>query len=129
MVFDNFSQYYERRIRTFVRDYMKIRFLNKNIENKTFDYSPRYYDERKERLDKKKELYRRMQSGELTDIEKREMMRDQMRDKWSRTHYRKSQQKSSNIRVLVLILILIALGYFVFNGVDEIESIIHIFDK
>ncbi|MFZ9027566.1 MAG: hypothetical protein ACO2Z9_01045 [Crocinitomicaceae bacterium] len=103
---------------------MKIRFLNKTIENKRFEYTPMYYDEKKEALDKKKELYRRMKEDELSESEKREMLREEMRQSWSRTNYRKSQEKASNIRILILVLVFLALGYFIFNGVDEVDTIV-----
>ena len=83
-----------------------------------------YYDEKKEALDKKKELYRRMNDGELSESEKKEMLRDEMRQSWSRTNYRKSQEKASNIRILILVLVFLALGYFIFNGIDEVDTIV-----
>lgn len=33
---------------------MKFRFLNKTIQNQRFNYNPMYYDERKERLNRKR---------------------------------------------------------------------------
>lgn len=83
-----------------------------------------YYDERKESLNKKKELYRRMQTGEMSDAEKKEMLRQEMRQSWSRSNYRKSQEKASNIRIMILIVVLLALGYFIFNGIDEVDNIV-----
>ncbi len=83
-----------------------------------------YYDEKKEALNKKKELYRRMNEGELTESEKREVLKNEMRQSWSRTNYRKSQEKASNIRILILILVLLILGYFIFNGIDEVDTIV-----
>lgn len=103
---------------------MKIRFLNKTIEHKRFDYTPMYYDEKKEALNKKKELYRRMNAGELSEGEKKDLLRQEMRQSWSRTNYRKSQEKASNIRILILILVLLALGYFIFTGIDEVDTIV-----
>lgn len=85
---------------------------------------PMYYDERKESLNKKKELYRRMQTGEMSDAEKKEMLRQEMRQSWSRSNYRKSQEKASNIRIMILIVVLLALGYFIFNGIDEVDNIV-----
>jgi len=103
---------------------MKIRFLNRTIENRRFDYTPMYYDEKREALEKKKELYRRMKEDKLSESEKREVLRNEMRQSWSRTNYRKSQEKASNIRILILILVLLALGYFIFNGIDEVDTVV-----
>ena len=83
-----------------------------------------YYDEKKEALNKKKERYQRLIKGELSESDKREVLRDEMRLSWSRTNYRKSQEKASNIRILILILVLLALGYFIFNGVDDVDTIV-----
>lgn len=103
---------------------MKIRFLNKTIENRRFDYTPMYYDERKEALKNKKELYQRMKSGSLSENEKRQLLRDEMKQSWSRTNYRKSQEQISNFRIMILILLLLGLGYFIFNGIDDVDTIV-----
>lgn len=83
-----------------------------------------YYDERKERLEKKKELYRKMHEGELSTDERREMFKDNLKENWSRADVRKSQHRNANLRVLLLILIILTLGYFIFNGVDEVDTVV-----
>ncbi len=103
---------------------MKIRFLNKTIEHKQFGYSPVYYDERKERLARKKEQYRKLEEGEMSSDERREILRGNLRQEFSRADYRKREQKTSNIRILLLIGVILALGYLVFNGMDDIDSIV-----
>ena len=40
---------------------MKFRFLNNTLENQRYQYNPRYYDPRKERLVKKKEQYQKLE--------------------------------------------------------------------
>ena len=59
---------------------MKFRFLNKTFENRQFDYSPRYYDARKERLERKKVQYRKLENNELSSEERRLIFRDNMRE-------------------------------------------------
>lgn len=103
---------------------MKIRFLNKTVEHKRFSYSPMYYDERKEQLKERRERYRKLQSGELNLDERREMLRENLRNEYSRTDYRRTQQRKSNMRILLLVAILLALGYFIFNGLDQVEPIV-----
>ncbi len=103
---------------------MKFRFLNKTIENRQFDYSPMYYDERKERLNRKKKEYAKLENENLSDSERTEIFRNNLKEGWSRAEYRSSQQKSSNIRVLILIGLIVALGYFIFNGVDEVDTVV-----
>ncbi|NVK63996.1 MAG: hypothetical protein HWE22_05385 [Flavobacteriales bacterium] len=104
---------------------MKFRFLNNTLQNKRFHYNSRYYDERKEALDQKKEYYRKMSNGELSDDDRRSMFRANLNSELSRGEYRQSQNRSANIRVLVLIVVLLALGYFIFNGVSEVDTIVN----
>lgn len=103
---------------------MKFRFLNKTIPHQRFNYNPMYYDERKERLERKKEQYRKLDDNTLSDSEKREMFRENLREGFSRAQYRQTQKRSSNIRVLILISLILALGYFIFNGVNEVDTVV-----
>ena len=104
---------------------MKIRFLNKTIEHKRFGYTPMYYDERKERLAEKKDQYKKLQNGEMSDEERKDILRGNLRHEFSRADYRKREQKTSNMRILLLIGAILALGYLVFNGMDDIDSIVN----
>ena len=104
---------------------MKIKFLNKTIEPKRFRYTPMYYDERKERIEERKEHFRKLDQDEYKDAERITAFKDNLRGEWSRSEMRQSQNRSANIRVLVLIGILLALGYFIFNGVDEVDTVVH----
>ncbi len=103
---------------------MKFRFLNKTIENQRFDYSPRYYDERKQRLERKKSQYQELEKEDISDYKRKELLRDSIKEGWSRAEYRQSANKSSNIRILILIALLVALGYFIFNGVDDVDTVV-----
>lgn len=104
---------------------MKIRFLNKIIDHQRFQYNAMHYDERKERLDRKKEEYKKAENGDMTDEDRRKFFRENIREGFSRAEYRQSQNKSYNIRVLILIAIIVGLGYFIFNGVDEVDIIVN----
>lgn len=116
----------ESRARDFVKfvESMKFRFLNKTIENRRFDYQPMHYDERKEWLNQKRELYRKIENNELTAEERRSMLKDNLRKEYGRAEFRKGQQRTSNIRILILIALIVGLGYFVFNGIDEVDAIV-----
>lgn len=103
---------------------MKFRFLNKTIENQRFDYSPRYYDERKQRLDRKKAQYQELEKEDISEYKRKELLRDSIKEGWSRAEYRQNANKSSNIRILLLIALLVALGYFIFNGVDDVDTVV-----
>lgn len=103
---------------------MKLKFLNNTLQNRRFDYQPRYYDERKERMEKRKEQLRRAESGEMTQEERKEMLREAMRAESDRAGYRQSQRQSSNIRIFSLLLVLLGLFYFLFFGIDKVETIV-----
>ena len=103
---------------------MKFRFLNNTLSNKRFGYNPRYYDERKEELERKRAYYEKMSTGEVSDQERREMFRENLKGGLSRGDYRQSQNRSANLRVFLLIALLISLGYFVFNGIDQVDTVV-----
>ncbi|MFT5778866.1 MAG: hypothetical protein ACI837_001823 [Crocinitomicaceae bacterium] len=104
---------------------MKIRFLNSNTEHKRFGFSPMYYDERKQKLAQKREQFKKLESGEISDEERREMLRGNLRNEYSRAEYRQKEQRSSNIRIIILLVVLLALGYLLFNGVNEVDNIVN----
>lgn len=104
---------------------MKFRFLNNTLENRRFDYNPRYYDDRKEAIERKKEYYEKLKTGELSDDERRTMFRESLKGELTRGEYRQGQNRSANIRVLILIAVLTALGYFIFNGLDDVDTIVN----
>lgn len=103
---------------------MKLKFLNNTARNQRFQYNPMYYDERKIRLEKKKKQYEELASSELSDERRKEIFKENLKGEWNRTQYRKSQNQASNIRVLLLICAILALGYFVFNGIDEVDTVV-----
>ena len=110
--------------RKFVVIAMRLTFLNNTLRNRRFNYSPMYYDEQKEKLKQKKEQYRRLEHNKMDTDERRELLRGNLRDEFSRAAYRKAQRSSSNTRILLLIGLLLALGYFIFNGVDQVDTIV-----
>mgnify|MGYP001330551532 FL=1 len=103
---------------------MKIKFFFKPTSNKRFHYIPRYYDERKERLEKKKAIYSNLQS--LSDDQRTEALRQQMQSRWSRASEVNKQRTNSNTRTVLLIAFILVLGYFVFNGIEGIEKVIQL---
>jgi len=104
---------------------MKIRFLKNTLQNKRFEYTPRYYDERKEALEQKKQYYEKVSTGELTDEERRMAFRENFKGELSRGEYRQGQNRSANIRVILLIVIIVALGYFVLYGLEDVDKVVN----
>ena len=103
---------------------MKIRFLNRTIEHQRFNYNPMYYDERKEQLASKKKLYKELEENDIKGERRKEIFRDSIKGEYSRAQYRQDTKRTSNYRILLLIIIILALGYFVFNGVDEVDTVV-----
>jgi hypothetical protein len=82
---------------------MAFGFLSKTGRHKRFNFVPRYYDERKERLELKRKMY---QEQELdSDKQRTEMFRDSLQQTWSRGKYVRKQKNSANMRILLLILL------------------------
>lgn len=103
---------------------MKFRFLNNTLSNKRFGYNPMYYDERKEELERKRAYYEKMNTGELGENERRQMFRENLKTGLSRGEYRQGQNRSANLRVILLIVLIIALGYFMFNGIERVDTVV-----
>ena len=103
---------------------MKFRFLNRTFENRRFDYTPMYYDERKESLDRKKKQYQKLKEDGMSDEERTAFFKDNLRNEWSRTHVRSEHYRSANLRTLLLIVIIVGLGYLIFNGLDDVDTIV-----
>ena len=103
---------------------MQFKFLKNNIQNKRFDYSPMYYDERREKLELKKMHYQKLKDKDLSPEDRQQLLRNNMREGWSQAAYRQQVNSSSNLRILLLIALLVGLGYFIFNGVDEVDTVV-----
>jgi hypothetical protein len=103
---------------------MQLKFLSKVTQPKQFHFSPRFYDERKERLELKKAQFDALKQKELTAEERKDVLRNAMQESWSRTQNSAQIRKSYNIRILLLILFLLALGYFVLNGLDDVDTVV-----
>ena len=85
-------------------------------KSREFNFHPRYYDERKERLKKMVELH----SGEnKTENRVRSIkFRADLEDNWGKSHHKK-QVLRSNIRLLVILGIILMLFYYIFIGLDN----------
>lgn len=103
---------------------MQFRFLNKAFKNKRFDFSPMYYDERKERLELKKSQFESLNREDITEEERRKILRQNLSETWNRGSNTQKQRSTSNMRVVFLILIILALGFFIFNGLDEVDVVV-----
>jgi len=101
---------------------MTMKLFNTPSRYKRFSFYTRFYDERKERLELKKKQYQDLENA--TEEERKAIFREQMRDSWAMGKEREGAKLQSNIRILILIAIILILGYFVFNGLEQIESVV-----
>lgn len=111
---------------------MKFQFLTRVNKYKGFHFTPRFYDARKEDLDRRIKQHQTDQDAERDEHfidNKKEELRDSIARSWGRTELRMKQKKSSNVRVVLIILALFTLGYFIFSKEKTIEKpIIHKID-
>ena len=87
--------------------------------HRRFEYIPRYYDERKETLQKKiRQAEIAKANGEVSDSERTINFREEMRDSWRNSDEIKTQRLRSNIRLIVILGIIIIAFYYLFIGLD-----------
>ena len=98
-----------------------MKFLNSRLRPKRFVYFPRYYDERKERLELKRKLY--AEQG-LNEEDRSILLREKLKEKRSSHKVNQNKLYNKNTRSLLLLFIVLVLGYFLMNGLDDIELVI-----
>ena len=81
-----------------------------------YNYKPRYYDERKERLEKLKAKYEKSssESGDEEDLPKIRLTKDQLRSGWQR-HKKVSSNRAVNIRLALIITVLVGIVAYIFE--------------
>ena len=94
--------------------------LFKLPNHKRFDFSPRYYDQDKERLETRKaEIARALKKDYNETNAQRELrIREQFRNR--NTSYNSSSSLMSNIRLIVIFGILLIGFYYVYIHLDDV---------
>ena len=94
--------------------------LFKLPNHKRFDFSPRYYDQEKERLETRKaEIARALKKDYNETNAQRELrIREQFRTR--NTSYNSSSSLMSNIRLIVIFGILLIGFYYVYIHLDDV---------
>ncbi|MGB5461759.1 MAG: hypothetical protein WBM92_00195 [Aureibaculum sp.] len=82
--------------------------LFKQRSHYVFDYKPRYYDERKERLKNLQEKY------DKTDTPRINFTKNNLKSQWIRNK-RQVTNRNSNIRLAVIIAIIVGLVAYIFQ--------------
>ena len=78
-----------------------------------FNYKPRYYDERKARLESLQEKYKNNEDFS-EDASKLKLSKDQLKSDWKR-HKRVSTDKGVNRRLAIIIAILVGILAYLFE--------------
>jgi hypothetical protein len=86
---------------------MRLPTIFKQNQNKSFDYTPRYYDERKERLEK---LYKKHHGDKPAESKETFVRRETFRDSWYRRKHEKTN-RSARIRTMLIAGSLVAIVY------------------
>lgn len=82
----------------------------------TFDYKPRYYDERKERLEKIKKKYENTKSNTVPNISENNkdfvtLKKGQLRNTWKKT--KSSGDYNSTLRIAIIVAILFGIAAYI----------------
>lgn len=96
--------------------------LFKLPNHKIFDFSARYYDEDKERLNKKRAKIARDLKLDNSDktVQREIRMREQFKARSQATDYMTNSSFWSNIRLLVIFGILMIAFYYIYIHLDEV---------
>ena len=101
-------------------DWNKISLFKLPKSYRRFDYTPRYYDARKEALNAKIAQFERQNNKEESDQFKREItFKSTAEDHWGHADY-KSQAMRSNVRLLIILGVILVVFYYLFIGLDNI---------
>jgi len=110
-------------------DWNKFSLFKLPKSYRRFDYTPRYYDARKEALNQKVAQYERLNSEEESAQYKREItFKSNADDHWGHSDY-KAQATRSNIRLLIILGIVLAVFYYLFIGLDNIGPVLDTLKK
>ncbi|UMB54901.1 hypothetical protein MKD41_05360 [Lutibacter sp. A64] len=78
-----------------------------------FDYKPRYYDERKERLEKLEDKYHKNKKQD-EDSPKITLSKNNLKNDWVKNK-RSATDKSTNLRLAIIIAILVGIVAYIFE--------------
>jgi hypothetical protein len=92
--------------------------LSEYNRHKKFNYTPRTFDEQKERLEKRKqEIEKEIAREKRLGSKYESHLRERITDSWSRKETRR-QSRNSGIRLLLILAALILLLYLIYSKFD-----------
>lgn len=80
-----------------------------------YNYKPRYYDERKERIEKLKRQYANETEGQTDDLPKITLSKDKLKTDWQRQKKMVSADSGVNRRLAIIIAILVGIVAYIFE--------------
>lgn len=101
----------------------RIKFIKVN-RHKNYDYTPMYYNERKEKLNAMISSYE-SKEGKTEDqinVESKERMRLRLQNSWSAQAEYKNKSRAANLRLIIILIVLVVLVYVIFGVVDPYAS-------
>ena len=105
-------------------DFNKLSLFKLPNKHKRFDYVPRYYDERKEKLKNKIAAYEQESNVSSDERVRREIsFREKTSDRWGNDEY-KSASMRQNLRLILILAGLAVVVYYIFMGIEGIEPLI-----
>lgn len=100
------------------RFFSKIKLV-KLPKHRQFDFTPRYYDERKERLQKREEEIAKELGLEGTENKRREInFRAKLNVKGGMAGHRRKANSQSNMRLIIILVALVAVAYYLIRSLD-----------
>jgi uncharacterized membrane protein YgaE (UPF0421/DUF939 family) len=96
--------------------------LTKLTKNNSFNYQPRYYDERKERFQKREQEIKDMMSKEEVSSEGR-TTEFNFRRSSSHGSHRSKEMTRANIRLILIMLILLGICYALFMNMEAFSNL------
>jgi len=91
---------------------MRLPTLFKQNKNKSFGYKPRYYDERKERLERLHEKHHG--AKDATSIKGSFKRRSSFKNDW-KVEAKQTDQKQSKVRLIVIFILLVVVAALVLD--------------
>lgn len=97
----------------------KIRFMKVN-RHRRFNFTPRFYDERKERIDKLREAYHG--DTDSSPEERQLQLRERIQSNWSTNKSYSKKSKAANLRLIIILAVLLLIVYLILGNVDVFSS-------
>lgn len=92
----------------------KLPSIFRTKKPKQFNFEPRYYDERKEKMKERYDRISREMDHTNSDQTRSENFKSKLRENWGNSYSRNRAGSQMNKRVIIYIIVLFALTYYFF---------------